>query len=149
MIEFPLRAPEVNYIRKCKLSRIIDGDTFEVILDHGCKLKSEDMMIRLWQVNTPETKGSEKVAGLYVEKQVTELFKDDSVITIDSKAYKTDSFERLICLLWVDGICINQWLLQNRYAWPTDARGRMLVPRNVQDLNLPYAVKQAVGEAQL
>lgn len=148
--EFPTEEPEVTYARNAILERVYDGDTFYLkSLDHGCKLFDEDVRVRLWQVNTPEVKGPEKIAGLYVKRAVQALIGDQTTVKIDSKRYLIDSFSRLVCLLWVDGVCINQWLLQNRLAWPTDTKGKLLVPRNVDDLNVPDEIKQAVREAQL
>lgn len=62
-----------NFKQKyCKVSRVIDGDTFVVLINYdGCKI---EMHARLFNIDTPEKYGVGKVYGEYVKKCVEDLF---------------------------------------------------------------------------
>ena len=62
-----------DYIYKTKILRVIDGDTYEVMIDLGFKFKW-DTRIRLKGVDTWEIRGPEKTKGILAKNFVRELF---------------------------------------------------------------------------
>lgn len=55
---------EIPYFyQNCQVTRVYDGDTITVILDHGFGLKMEEAELRLYGLNAPEVRGSSKEAG--------------------------------------------------------------------------------------
>lgn len=59
------------YVYKLDDVRVIDGDTFGVIVDLGFRLAFH-VNVRLADVNTPEIRGAEKQAGIIVKLFVQE-----------------------------------------------------------------------------
>ena len=148
-ITFPVIPPHATYVRNAVVQELIDGDTLEVLIDNG--RKSYDVeRLRLAGVDTPETFGKERPAGEYVEKKVFEWLDlpDDYDIVLDSVSFKLDSWSRIICLVWSKGRLLNKWLLDEGLGWPTDKRGKLVVPRDISSLNLPADIIELVQNAQ-
>lgn len=82
---------EDTYIRKAQIKRIIDGDTFEVIVDCGFRRYSVERL-RLLGVNTPEVRGVQKEKGLESARFVEQLMPVGSTIVF--RSVKADSFGR-------------------------------------------------------
>ncbi len=105
---------------KCKVERVIDGDTFE-ILSNGEKIK-----IRLIGVNTPESVASQE----YLEetgqkntqegKEASEFTKrllTDKTVYLEFDAAKEDKYGRLLAYVYLeDGQMVQDILLKNGYA---------------------------------
>jgi endonuclease YncB( thermonuclease family) len=53
------------YIYKAKVTDVYDGDTITVDIELGFYTKLQDQKIRLYGINTPEMKGSDKIKGNY------------------------------------------------------------------------------------
>lgn len=132
--------PTVKFIRDFRLKRIIDGDTLEVVMDQGWG-DDKTERIRLAWVDTPETRGEERNAGIWVEEQVNRWFKErGSVGVLLSNRFKLGSFKRCICSVWVGRDCLNAFLIQNRMGWNTDRNGQLTEPRDLNTLRLPDEV---------
>ena len=130
---------------KCKVVDIYDADTCKVIflLDN----KISKFSVRLTGIDTPEmkppksspTRDAEKRAAkkarnrlcqlvtnvslqldtLYKKKEIKELLKENTkLITI--KCGKFDKYGRLLGELYVNDTCINQMLIDEKYAYPYD-----------------------------
>jgi endonuclease YncB( thermonuclease family) len=117
----------------------------EVDIDLGFTIRQK-MYIRLLKVDTPESYGVETPAGQYVTRQVVDFFGDTKNLVLHSKKVKVDSFRRYLCNVWVDNRCLNEWLLDNDLAWPTDKYGKIIGKRSVFDLNLPEGIIQKCRE---
>lgn len=125
---------EENYIRSVQLVEVIDGDTVDLLVDLGWDIQIEQR-IRLAQVDTPEVRGSEKSAGLFVEGFVRDtLTKDDPELFLRSVDYSKDKYGRAVGVIYVNGQSLNDLLLERKLAWPTDPDGRLLVPRDLSIL---------------
>lgn len=55
----------------CKVTRVVDGDTFDCTVDLGFGVFKK-IRVRLYGVEAPETRGSEKVLGKHIAKFFTE-----------------------------------------------------------------------------
>ena len=106
------------YEYKCHVTKVIDGDTIDVILDlgfdifHGCR-------VRLYGIDTPESRTrdlEEKARGLLSKKFLIEALLDkDTVI----KTHKKDSkgkFGRVLGEVWADTININEKMVEKGLA---------------------------------
>jgi micrococcal nuclease len=78
---------------KAKIVRIVDGDTLWVDVDLGFFLR-QSMNLRLWRVNTPEIRGSERQDGLRAKQYVTEALPLGT--TVVSKTYKIEKYGRFL-----------------------------------------------------
>lgn len=85
-----------------KIYNVVDGDTFDAIVDLGFGLK-KDLRIRLKDIDTPETWGSknkfEKIHGKLATKTVKDLILNENVwIKFDG----TGSFGRHLGTVWIE-----------------------------------------------
>ena len=139
-----------SYVRKAKLIRVIDGDTFEMEIDLGFILYLNSA-VRLAMLDTPECRGAEKLAGLYVKKQMLAKIKE-----CRSKASKTESFyvhstlkptifNRIVGEVYFGDFNLNEWLLDSRLAWKRQSASK-IAKRDVERLSLPEGIKQRTKE---
>ena len=89
-VDFTLYA-EDGYIFQFPINtyRVVDGDTVEVNLDLGFKIKHE-VDIRINGINTPEVRGRELVGGWF--QVVEKWFKDNVSKAIVCYIYKLDKY---------------------------------------------------------
>lgn len=103
-----------------KVTRVVDGDTVEIIVDFLPKELGNNLYIRVWGVDTPE-KGwrakSEREAqlGLSATQFTKELIKNSKDIKIQVITW--DKFGgRILGDLIIDGKSLRQQLLDSGYA---------------------------------
>lgn len=100
-------SPEYNFNR---VTKIIDGDTFE--LETGQK-------VRLIGINTPETKDPRKEIqcfGNQAEKETQKIL-IGKIIKLEKDISETDRYGRLLRYVYVDGLFINKYLVENGFAY--------------------------------
>jgi micrococcal nuclease len=105
------------YRYKASLIRVVDGDTFEAMLELGLNLMVREM-IRLYGVNTPELHGPSKEAGQRA-KLFTEFWMADKVLYITSELFRPyDSFGRVLATVYREGdaVSLNEALLRSGNA---------------------------------
>jgi len=88
---------------KAKVLRVIDADTFLVLIDKGFHNFFETR-IRLLECDAPEMRGHEKEMGKRVTEKTKEmlaLYDNDIFI----QTVKTDSFGRWLSYAWIDQEC--------------------------------------------
>lgn len=128
--------PEVNYVSRAELIKVVDGDTLRVDIDLGYTIRVR-RDIRLSSVDTPEVRGPEREAGKYVAARVAEFLGPTPQLIIQSLRFSTGKYGRSLCRVWADGRCLNDWLLEERLGWPTDPSGRLKRVRLLSTLSLP------------
>lgn len=98
--------------------RTIDGDTIEIIVDLGFNIFTQ-ATIRLWGINCPETRTrdpEEKAKGI-LAKQFTQTHLEDALrIEIHTLKDKTGSFSRMLGIIIIDNVDLNQLLLLKGHA---------------------------------
>tara|TARA_Y100001951_G_C11203833_1_gene218719 strand:- start:42 stop:377 length:336 start_codon:yes stop_codon:yes gene_type:complete len=102
---------------KAKVKRVVDGDTLDVEIDLGFHLTLSER-IRLIGVDTPETRTSdpvEKANGLKSKEFVTGFCRDGNVVL---QVHGFGKFGRPLADLYVDGVCLNERLVDLGYAAP-------------------------------
>lgn len=106
----------------CRVIRVLDGDTIEVMFDLGFEIYHRDI-VRLTGINTPETHGVTKEAGLKSKARVVDLLinnpANELVSIVTTKKGAQDSFGRYLGAVKLnDGSILNDILLQEGLAVP-------------------------------
>jgi micrococcal nuclease len=103
----------VLMLHKGKIAKIVDGDTYDAIVDLDFELTIK-IRIRLYGVNCPETDHKNK-DGLIAKEFAQKMLIDKDVIV---NYLKHDSFGRCLCSVWVEGKDFAGLLLAEGYAIP-------------------------------
>jgi micrococcal nuclease len=112
------------YQYKCKIIKVLDGDTVDIDLDLGFKIILANQRVRLAGVDTPESRtaiAEEKVRGLLSKKKLAEKLPIGSwqIIETQKPDSNDDKFGRILGVFVLeDGTRVNDWLIQNNYAVP-------------------------------
>ena len=80
------------YVYDAKIVKVIDGDTFDFEIDLGFSIHVKERL-RLYGVNTPEIRGSERSEGLKVKKYVTKKILNK---TFEILVYKKGKYGRYV-----------------------------------------------------
>ncbi len=139
--------PSDDFVRSASLLKVVDGDTYRMLVELGWGVKNITD-IRLTGVNTPEHRGPERPAGLWVTEQVKSALEGFEDALIHSKVFSVGKFGRCLCDLWMGDLHVNRWLLESGYAWLTDRNGSMIGPRDINLLTgIPADIREQVGAA--
>ena len=103
------------------ITKIVDGDTVDVDIDLGFEVWLKNQRIRLYGIDTPESRTSDKtkkVFGKLAAAKVNEFCPVGSKIVL---ATKTDDsrgkYGRILgSLITKDGVNVNEYLVENSYA---------------------------------
>jgi micrococcal nuclease len=108
------------YIYNCSLSRVVDGDTIDAVIDLGFDI-SIKQRIRLYGINTPECRTrdlEEKALGLAAKARLVELL--PKTFKIQTMLNKKGKYGRVLGVLLVsDGdveVNINDLLVEEGHA---------------------------------
>ena len=113
-----------------KVTKIVDGDTIDVLLDMGFDILYQQR-VRLFGIDTPESRTrdlEEKKYGLlskYFMKAELSLGKKITVKTY--KGDETGKFGRILGDIWIDGKSVNQKMCDKGYAVPYYGQNKDLV----------------------
>ena len=115
------------YEYRSSLVNIIDGDTIDVDLDLGFAVVLKKQRIRLYGINTPESRTrdlEEKRYGLAAKARLRELLEAADTITvktaIDKKA--RGKYGRILGTIFADDVDVNKLLVDEGYAIVYDGR---------------------------
>lgn len=117
LITYSNTVPFVPPITVGKVIKVYDGDTFTLAstLPHTIE-PIYRFSVRLNGVDTPEIKGKSKT-----EKELAKKARDalsnlimNKVITL--KNVSTEKYGRILADVYVGDLCINQWMIQQKYA---------------------------------
>ena len=99
----------------CKIIRVVDADTFDIMIDHGCHIFSKKR-IRLYNVDAAESYGKHKSKlGAEAKKYCIDLLEGKS-FTIISKE-KKGKYGRLIADIQLSGNrLLSEHLVSMKYA---------------------------------
>jgi len=110
------------YIYRCKILKVLDGDTVEIDLDLGFNIVLSNQKVRMSGIDTPESRTAnqeEKVRGLLSKKKVAEKLPVGSWQKIQTMRADSndDKFGRILgVFIMEDGTSLNQWMIDNNYA---------------------------------
>jgi len=116
--------------RVAEVTKIVDGDTIDVIIDLGFDIMYRSR-VRLFGIDTPESRTSnaeEKVRGLLSKNFLKEHLKSSKKIVIKThKGEETGKFGRILGEIFIDGININQKMCDEGYAVAYYGQNKQLV----------------------
>jgi micrococcal nuclease len=110
------------YQYKCKINKVLDGDTVDIDLDLGFNIVLANQRVRMAGVDTPESRTSnkeEKPRGLLSKKKLGEKLPVGSwqIIETQRSDNNDDKFGRILgVFILEDGTKVNDWLIKNNYA---------------------------------
>jgi micrococcal nuclease len=120
------------YQYKCKIIKVLDGDTVDIDLDLGFKIILANQRVRMAGVDTPESRTSiaeEKIRGQLSKKKLAEKLPVGSwqIIETQKSDSNDDKFGRILgVFILEDGTRVNDWLIQNNYAVPYKGENKEL-----------------------
>ena len=121
------------YTYKCRINKVLDGDTVEVDLDLGFNTTLANQKVRLLGIDTPEsrtTNKEEKVRGTLSKKKLQEKLIVGSYVKITTHRNDNndDKFGRILGeFVLDDGTNVNKWMIENNYAVPYLGENKELV----------------------
>ena len=109
------------YQYKAKITKVIDGDTVDVDIDLGFEVWLKNQRIRLYGIDTPESRTSdktEKIFGNLAKEKVLHFCPVGSQIILQTKTDDSrGKYGRILGeLVTKDGTNVNKFLVDNAYA---------------------------------
>ena len=106
---------------RSSLLKIVDGDTIDVDIDLGFSVVLKKQRIRLYGINTPESRTrdlEEKRYGLAAKARVRELLEAAESITIKTAIDKKarGKYGRILGTVYADDINVNELLVEEGHA---------------------------------
>lgn len=109
---------------KCKINRVIDGDTVDIDLYLGFEIVLQDQRVRLYGIDTPESRTSDEVEkkfGLASKARLKELLKNAEKIVLQTHLDKhgddeKGKFGRILGDFLVDGVSVSETLINEHQA---------------------------------
>ena len=93
------------YEYRCKLNRVVDGDTVLMDIDLGCHIWKHREYIRLLDIDTPELNSKdpeERERARTAKEYVKTWFEGGKKFTIKTKLDKTGKYGRLLGFIFRD-----------------------------------------------
>ena len=111
------------YEYRCKVVKIIDGDTVDVDIDLGFGVWLHKERVRLYGIDTPESRPrdlEEKKYGLAAKKFLTGMLDDPAGIILKTHKDATGKFGRILGELWrttdYADQSINDYMVEKHHA---------------------------------
>ena len=113
------------YEYRCKIARVVDGDTVDVDIDLGFGMWMHKERIRLYGIDTPESRTRdlvEKKFGYLAKDMVESFLPVGSIQTLVTVQDKSGKFGRILGKFKIyDGkedrqTTLNEWMIDNHYA---------------------------------
>ena len=103
---------------KCKVTNVVDGDTVDVDIDLGFGVWLRDQRIRLYGIDTPESRTSDPSEKLYGKAATGFLKKwlDGGDVTIKTHKDERGKFGRILGELWVFDTNVNRKMIEEHHA---------------------------------
>ena len=103
---------------KCKLIKVIDGDTIDVDIDLGFGVWLQKQRIRLYGIDTPESRTSDDVEKVYGNAAKNFLIKwtEGGDLTIKTHKDAKGKFGRILGEIWTFDTNINKKMIEEHHA---------------------------------
>jgi len=88
-----------EFIRRCTLDRVVDGDTVDVVLDLGFSISYKERL-RLRDIDCPEMRGIERERGKEAKQAVIDWCEKAEEIWCHSYKYTRGKYGRVIADLF-------------------------------------------------
>ena len=106
------------YEYKCKLVRVVDGDTVDVDIDLGFGVWLQKQRIRMYGIDAPESRTSddvEKIYGMAAKEFVIKWTNSGDLVLKTFKDGK-GKYGRILGELWYHDVNINQRMIEEHHA---------------------------------
>ena len=106
------------YEYRCEITRVVDGDTVDAIIDLGFDV-SYKSRVRLYGIDTPESRTrdlDEKARGKLAGKFLSDAILHADNLVIQTKLDKKGKFGRVLGVIVADDVDLNQALINNHLA---------------------------------
>ena len=107
------------YRYRCKVLRVVDGDTVDVDIDLGFGVWMHRERVRIMGIDTPESRTSdlvEKQFGLAAKEYVKTLMPVGSMQIIKTQKDKTGKFGRILGDFELEGGMFTEIMIDNHHA---------------------------------
>ena len=112
------------YEYRCKVTRVVDGDTVDVDIDLGFGVWLHKERVRIYGIDTPESRTrdlEEKKYGLAAKEFVKEFVRDKGGSNIVLRTRKYDAkgkFGRILGDIIVDKVSMSETMIKEHHAVP-------------------------------
>jgi|TARA_R110000823_G_scaffold72988_1_gene167990 micrococcal nuclease len=105
------------YEYNCKVKRVVDGDTVDVVIDLGFDIHYSSR-VRLYGIDTPEsrTRDKDEKARGFISKDFLKSWLDKGDVVIRTRKDKKGKFGRVLGEMVVDNININELMIEEHHA---------------------------------
>ena len=111
------------YEYRCKVVKIVDGDTVDVDIDLGFGVWLKKERIRMFGIDTPESRTrdlDEKKYGLMAKDYITKLLDDEGGIVLKTRKDAEGKYGRILGELWrttdFADKSINDYMIEKHHA---------------------------------
>ena len=106
------------YEYKCKLVKVVDGDTIDIDIDLGFGVWLQKQRIRLYGIDTPESRTSDDVEKIYGMAAKDFLIKWTNSGGLSIKTHKDakGKFGRILGEIWCFNTNVNEKLIEEHHA---------------------------------
>ena len=111
------------YEYRCKVTRVVDGDTVDVDIDLGFGVWLHKERVRIYGIDTPESRTrdlEEKKYGLAAKAFLTGMLDDEAGIILKTHKDKEGKFGRILGELWrttdFANQSINEYMIEKHHA---------------------------------
>ena len=132
------------YEYKCKVNKVIDGDTVDVDIDLGFGVVLTDERVRIMGIDTPESRTRDKIEklfGLASKKRLKELLSKQCVLKTEINKNGEDmkgKFGRVLGdFVAADGRMITDILIKEGYAVPYHGQSK----NDIRDAHMTNRIK--------
>jgi len=111
----------MQYFYRAKVSRVVDGDTVDFMIDLGFGIYHK-VRVRLYGVNTPETRTRdeiEKAAGLAAKDYVTDWLNGQEEVFLKTIKDESGKYGRILGYVYADPelqVCLNDDIIDSGHG---------------------------------
>ena len=135
------------YEYRCKVTRVVDGDTVDVDIDLGFGVWLHKERVRIYGIDTPESRTrdlEEKKYGLAAKEFVKEFVRNKGGSNIVLRTQKYDAkgkFGRILGDIIVDNVSMSDTMIKEHHAVPYYGQSKKEIAeshiKNREFVNLP------------
>ena len=115
------------YEYKCKVLRVVDGDTVDVDIDLGFGIWMHKERVRILGIDSPESRTRdliEKRFGLAAKEFVRSLMPVGSTVIVRTQKDKTGKFGRILGDFIIDGERLSDLMIKENHAVPDHGQSK-------------------------
>lgn len=103
------------YTYRAHVVSVYDGDTVTVDIDLGFSVSLKQQSVRLARINAPEVRGSSAEAGIKSRDALRDKVLGKTVLLRTIRDSR-EKYGRWLGEIWIDNVCVNDWLLESGLA---------------------------------